>query len=152
MILFRILFNNLLIIRYGNKKEKVIYSQVHLLSDNRQTLLDGIHMDAIETMNEISLRAKENGMSLTEYLRTYDSAGLDNVQSIIKQGLSENQKNIDGFRQNNNIRREQIDFTGMDALSLDLMQAKVNGELNEIRADYTEMQISSMVNKEAVLV
>ena len=109
-------------------------------------------MDAIEKMNEISLRAKESGMSLTEYLRTYDSAGLDNIQSIIKKGLSDNKKNIDGFRKNNTIKREQIDLSGMDALSLDLMQAEVTGELNEIRADYTDMQIGCIVNKEAALV
>ena len=109
-------------------------------------------MDAIQTMNEISLSAKENGMSLTEYLRAYDSAGLDNIQSIINQGLSDNQKNIDDFRQNNNIRREKVDFTGMDNLSLDLMQADVTGKLNTIRADYTEIQLKCTVNENAVLV
>ncbi len=109
-------------------------------------------MDAIQTMNEISLSAKENGMSLTEYLRTYDSTGLDNIQSIIKQGLSDNQKSINQFRQNNNVKREQIDSTGMDNLSLDLMQADVNANLDSARADYSEIHLISGTEREKAIV
>ena len=109
-------------------------------------------MDAIEKMNEISLRAKENGMSLTEYLRTYDSAGLDNIQSVIKQGMSDNQKNIDGFRQNNNIRRQKLALSGASSESLDRLQAEVSSKLETIRSNYAEIRVENTVDREVAIV
>ena len=110
-------------------------------------------MDATEMMNQISEGASAAGMSLSEYIRTnYNSQGLDDIQTVVSKGLSDNQGKIDEFRQNNNIKRNNVDLTGMDAISLDLMQADVNAKLDAVRMDYTEIQLGCTVNKEAILV
>ena len=110
-------------------------------------------MDATTLMNQISEGASATGMTLSEYIRTnYNSQGLDDIQTVVKKGLSDNQGKIDEFRQNNNIKRNKIDFTGMDAISLDLMQADVNAKLDSVRADYSEIQMAHETKLEAVLV
>ena len=123
------------------------------MSDKRLTTQDGINMDAIELMNQISEGASAAGMSFSEYIKAnYDSQGLDDIQGVVKEGLSDNQGKIDEFRQNNNIKRESIDLSGMDDASLDLMQADVNTKLDSVRADYSAMHVGHPISREAVLV
>ena len=108
-------------------------------------------MDAKSMMNEISKGASAAGMSFSEYIKAnYNSQGLDDIQAIVKKGLSDNQGKIGDFRQNNDIRRDNIDLTGMDAVSLDLMQADVTARLDSVRADYSTMHVP--ISREAVLV
>ena len=110
-------------------------------------------MDATEMMKQISEGASAEGMTMSEYLReNYNSKGLDDVQTVVNKGLSDNQGKIDEFRQSNNIRRDNIDFTGMDSLSLDLMQADVNAKMDAARADYTEILAICGIEKEKALV
>lgn len=109
-------------------------------------------MDANQLMDDIDKNASAVGMTLTEYIAAnYDKMGLDDIQAIVSKGLSDNRGKINKFRRENNIKREKMDLSGMDSLSLDLMQADVYAKMEAAKADYTEIEIIK-TGKESVFV
>ncbi len=110
-------------------------------------------MDAKSLMNGITEKASAVGMTFSDYIKTnYDPQDLDNTQAVVDIDLSDNKGKNDKLRQNNNIKRSNMGFSGMDTHFQDPMHTNANAKLEHIKADYTAMHVGQPMSREAVLV
>ena len=104
-------------------------------------------MDAKQLKDEITSSARVSGLSLSEYLKeNFDTEGLDDIQTVVNKGLSDNRSKIDTFRNSANITRTPFEVAGLNSEGLDLLQADISEKLATKREEYSGLCLETGIH------
>ncbi len=107
-------------------------------------------MDALELMQELTNKAKQDGMTLTEYLATnYGAEELDQMQDSVNKDISERRKTIETSKNKHNLK---VQRTTLSNLSIDQLTEMKSNYLSQDMDIVADINISGSANESKAMV